>query len=40
MDAFIVTVLIAIMAAMVAPMMCDHEATNEIVNWDGQRSTL
>lgn len=38
MFAAIVTVMIAvIMAGMVATVFVDHEATNEIVNWDGQR---
>lgn len=38
MFATIVTVMIAvIMAGVITMMFVDHEATNEIVNWDGQR---
>lgn len=38
MFAAIITVMIAvIMAGMVATIYVDHDATNEIVNWDGQR---
>ena len=35
------TVLISvILAAAIATVFVDHDSTNEIVNWDGQRSTL
>lgn len=38
MFAAIVTVMIAvIMAGMVATIYVDHDATSEVVNWDGQR---
>ena len=38
MFAAIVTVTISVvMAGIIAMMFCDREATNEIVNWDGQR---
>lgn len=38
MFAAIITVMIAVvMAGVIATMFVDHEATNEVVNWDGQR---
>lgn len=37
----VLMVLISVILAGVAALICvDHDATNEIVNWDGQRSTL
>ena len=41
MISIVLTVLISVMlAGMVATVCVDHDSTNEIVNWDGQRSTL
>ena len=38
MFAAIITVMVAvIMAGVIATMFVDHEATNEIIDWDGQR---
>ena len=38
MFAAIITVMISVvMAGVIAMVFVDHEATNEIVNWDGQR---
>ena len=37
----VLTVLISvILAGLIATMCIDHDSANEIVNWDGQRSTL
>lgn len=37
----VLTVLISVITAgMVATICVDHDSTDEIVNWDGQRSTL
>lgn len=41
MISVVLTVLISIvMAGMIALICVDHDSTDEIVNWDGQRSTL
>lgn len=41
MVSIVLTVMISVMlAGMVALICVDHDSTDEIVNWDGQRSTL
>ena len=41
MISIVLSVMISVMLAGVVALICvDHDSTDEIVNWDGQRSTL